>query len=239
MAQWTAVGVYFPFVRNHNTKGTIPQEPWAFSPKELDVCRTAINRRYRLMPYIYTLFREASQSGMPVMRPLLMADPRDPALRAEEQAFLLGGDLMVRPRWAETSLLGSWPSFSLEAADDGYQCELRQRPGSVIPLANLAQSTAQMHTDSLTLLVSLDGEGRATGRLYEDEGDGFGYRCGAYRDTRLEAVLTGKELRVALRQEGGKLPLSQMRTLRVGLVAGGKVTYSSWQQGNDISFKIK
>ena len=239
VAEWTALGVYFPFVRNHNTKGTVAQEPWAFTPEVLDVCRTAINRRYRLMPYIYTLFREASTTGMPVMRPLFMADSKDLNLRSEDRSFLLGGDLMIRPQWAEHTAMPQqeWQCLELEETADSYQCELRQRPGSVIPLANLAQSTATLRTDSLTLLVCVDGEGKAVGQLYEDEGDGFGYREGRYRQTTIEATLRKKQLQVTLRQTDGQLP-AVVRTLRIGIVAKGRVQYSPWLHGNDISFNI-
>lgn len=239
VAEWTALGVYFPFVRNHNTKGTVAQEPWAFTPEVLDVCRTAINRRYRLMPYIYTLFREASTTGMPVMRPLFMADSKDLNLRSEDRAFLLGGDLMIRPQWAEHTAMPQqeWQCLELEETADSYQCELRQRPGSVIPLANLAQSTATLRTDSLTLLVCVDGEGKAVGQLYEDEGDGFGYREGRYRQTTIEATLRKKQLQVTLRQTDGQLP-AVVRTLRIGFVAKGRVQYSPWLHGIDISFNI-
>ncbi len=240
VAQWTALGVYFPFVRNHNTKGTVAQEPWAFTPEVLDACRTAINRRYRLMPYIYTLFREASETGMPVMRPLFMADPTDLSLRSEDRAFLLGGDLLVRPQWAGRTAMPktAWQPLTLEAATDSFQCELRQRPGSVIPLANLAQSTTDLRTDSLTLLVCIDGEGKAVGQLYEDEGDGFSYREGCYRQTSIEATLRKKHLTVRMRQVGGKMP-ALSRTVRIGFVAGGRVRYSAWQQGNEFFFNIK
>ena len=240
VAQWTALGVYFPFVRNHNTKGTIAQEPWAFTPEVLDACRTAINRRYRLMPYIYTLFREASETGMPVMRPLFMADPTDLSLRSEDRAFLLGGDLLVRPQWAGRTAMPktAWQPLTLEAATDSFQCELRQRPGSVIPLANLAQSTTDLRTDSLTLLVCIDGEGKAVGQLYEDEGDGFSYREGCYRQTSIEATLRKKQLTVRMRQVDGKMP-ALSRMVRIGFVAGGRVRYSAWQQGNEFFFNIK
>ena len=240
VAQWTALGVYFPFVRNHNTKGTVAQEPWAFTPEVLDACRTAINRRYRLMPYIYTLFREASETGMPVMRPLFMADPTDLSLRSEDRAFLLGGDLLVRPQWAGRTAMPktAWQPLTLEAATDSFQCELRQRPGSVIPLANLAQSTTDLRTDSLTLLVCIDGEGKAVGQLYEDEGDGFSYREGCYRQTSIEATLRKKQLTVRMRQVDGKMP-ALSRMVRIGFVAGGRVRYSAWQQGNEFFFNIK
>lgn len=241
VAQWTAIGAYFPFVRNHNTKGTIPQEPWAFTPQVLNACRTAINRRYMLMPYIYTCFREASMNGMPVMRPLFMSDPKDLSLRHEDRAFLLGGDLMVCPQWASDVALpdrGSWQTLKLESNPDSYQAELRQRPGSIIPLANLAQSTAEMRTDSLTLLVCVDRDGRAEGMLYEDAGDGFEYQRGQYRLTELKAVMQKKQLKVTLRQKDGKMQPKE-RKIRIGYVKGGSVKYSQWKDSNEITISLK
>ena len=241
VADWTAMGVYFPFVRNHTIDGSIDQEPWAFTPEVLNSCRTAIERRYKLMPYIYTAFREASVDGMPVMRPLFMADAKDLSLRSEDKAFLLGGDLMITPRWAENVAQpngGSWQPFTLEQNTDIYQSELRQRPGSVIPMANLAQSTTEMTTDSLTLYVCLDADGKAKGQLYEDEGDGFSYREGNYSLSTIEASLNKKQLSIVLNKVEGQMEKPQ-RTLRIAYVKGGKVQYSAWQTGNRASMKIK
>jgi alpha-glucosidase len=241
VADWTAMGVYFPFVRNHTIDGSVDQEPWAYTPEVLDVCRTAIERRYKLMPYIYTAFREASVDGMPVMRPLFMADAKDLSLRKEDRAFLLGGDLMITPRWAENVAQpegGNWQPFTLEAKTDSFQSELRQRPGSVIPMANLAQSTTEMTTDSLTLFVCLDANGKAKGQLYEDEGDGFSYRDGNYALSTLEATLTKKQLSININKVEGQME-KPARTIRIAYVKGGKVQYSAWQKGNQATMKVK
>ena len=238
VANWTAVGVYFPFVRNHCIDGGRAQEPWAFDQECLDVCRTAINRRYRLMPYVYTLFQEASKDGMPVMRPVFMADTKDKSLRAEEKAFMLGGDLIIIPRWAGDANLpgGDWDIFPLEDKDEGFQPYLAQRPGSVVPMGNLYQNTVEMKSDSLTLLVNPDAEGRAEGRLYEDDGDGFAYQQGNFAEYKLQAATEGKKLTVSISKVGGKAAEKQ-RTLRVGIVCDGKVTYSPWTAGNSVTMK--
>ncbi|MCR4959444.1 MAG: DUF5110 domain-containing protein [Prevotella sp.] len=244
LAQWTAMGVFFPFVRNHTIDGSVDQEPWAFDGAVLDACRTAIERRYMLMPYVYTAFREASIDGMPVMRPLFMADPKDRSLRSEDQAFLLGGDLMITPRWAGKVAQphnGSWQIVNLTAVPahrDDYQPELRQRPGSIIPMANLAQSTAELRTDSLTLLVCLDTNGKACGQIYEDDGDGFSYREGNYLLSRFDATLQKRQLTVTTAPAEGKRPQAD-RTLRIGYVKNGRVQYSDWQQGNTATMKVK
>lgn len=241
LAQWTAIGVYFPFVRNHCSLEEVQQEPWAFGPEVEAVCRTAINRRYRLLPYIYTLFRETSQTGLPVMRPVFMADPADISLRHEQQAFLLGADLLIVPRWAENPALpkGQWATFIMEEGqDDGYQARLALREGAVLPLANLYQNTEAYNTDSLTLLVNLDAEDHASGRLYEDAGEGFGYRTGDYACYQIDAVVDGKNLRVSMTQNDGRLK-KDVRWLRIAQLVGGKVYYSDWQQGTEISARLR
>ena len=239
LAHWTALGVYFPFVRNHTTENSVAQEPWAFDKQTLDICRTAINRRYRLMPYIYTLFEEASVNGMPVMRPAFMLDAKNPALRTEEKAFMLGGDLYIIPRWAPEVALpeGNWNILKLEDDDDGVQPYLAQRPGSIIPMANLYQNTTELCTDSLTLLVNPDAEGKAVGTLYEDARDGFEYRDGHFARYELKAETIGKQVNVSIRKVEGK-DEAKPRVLRVGYVTDQKITYSPWTSGESVTMKV-
>lgn len=239
LAHWIAAGIYFPFARNHSAQGTVNQEPWAFGPKVLDVYRTAVNRRYRLMPYLYTLFREASTTGMPVMRPTFMADDKDLTLRREQQTYLMGGDLLIIPRWAREAALpsGNWHILQLEDKDDGYQAYVAQRPGSIVPLANLVQSTQDLSLDSLTLLVNPDTDGSAVGTLYEDAGDGFGYRSGDFLLSDLHATCDGKLLTVSLTPKEG-LRGTQVCHLRVGIVTEGKVTYSPWTDGTSVTMPM-
>ena len=239
LAHWTALGVYFPFVRNHTTENSVAQEPWAFDQQTLDICRTAINRRYRLMPYIYTLFEEASVNGMPVMRPAFMLDAKNPAFRTEEKAFMLGGDLYIIPRWAPEVALpeGNWNILKLEDEDDGVQPYVAQRPGSIIPVANLYQNTTELRTDSLTLLVNPDAEGKAVGTLYEDARDGFEYRNGHFARYELKAETVGKKLNVTIRKIEGK-DEAKTRVLRVGYVTDQKITYSPWTAGESVSMKV-
>jgi alpha-glucosidase len=53
-------GALLPFARGHTAKGNIDKEPWAFGPEEVEeTSRRAIERRYRLIPLLYTLFEES------------------------------------------------------------------------------------------------------------------------------------------------------------------------------------
>jgi len=225
-ADWVAVGAYFPFCRGHSVKGAPDKEPWAFGPDVEKVARVALERRYRLLPYYYTLFRESSIDGMPVMRPVFFADVRDPALRAEDKAFLIGSDLMVIPHWANQPHLpgGIWRSFVLpgEETDVGHvQADLKIRGGAIIPLGKVVQSTAEESLDPLTLLVSLDEKGHASGEIYEDDGDGFGYQNKEYLLTTYDADQKHDQVLVTVvRSEGSRPRPSRRIKIRVVADAG-------------------
>ncbi|HVU36223.1 MAG TPA: TIM-barrel domain-containing protein [Opitutaceae bacterium] len=217
-ANWVAVGAFFPFARAHAQKGEPPKEPWAFGPAVEAVARTALDRRYRLLPYYYTLFRDSSLTGLPVMRPVFFADPRDPALRAEDQAFLVGDDVLVVPKWAHDAHLpaGIWRTVSLVGEDsthDPIQPDVRVRGGAIVPLGKVVQSTAEKLLDPLTLLVVPDADGRATGTLYEDDGDNFTYRSGNYLLTTYTAESHGDQLVVRVTATDGRRPRPARRVV--------------------------
>lgn len=230
-AHWFALGAFYPFSRVHSELGTAAHEPWAYGKEVEDVARTALERRYRLMPYIYTLFREASVTGMPVMRPAFFADLTNLHVRQENEAFLLGGDLLVIPKWATEpkapgyieydSQIGEeeifeaqieeeaeieeeeeikmlpWRSISLVGEDsqnDPYQPDILIRPGAILPLGEVIQSTVDYNLDKLSLYISLDKNNEAEGTLYYDAGDGYAYIKGEYVLISFKAKMDGNEI---------------------------------------------
>jgi alpha-glucosidase len=214
-ARWVGVGAFYPFCRGHADKDTPPKEPWAFGPAVESEARTALQRRYRLLPYLYSLFQEASVDGMPVMRPVFFADPKDPALRTEEEAFLLGADVLVVPHLGENEQRaaalpkGIWRSVSLvgeDPAKDINQPQLRIRGGAIVPAGPVMEYTGEKPLDPLTLIICPDQTGRASGRLYEDAGEGFEYRKGLYRMTRFSVRKSGSDYFLSAQRLGGHLP---------------------------------
>lgn len=207
--RWMALGAFYPFSRGHACAGTINKEPWAFGQKVEDVSRMALERRYVLLPYYYTLLHEASETGMPIMRPVFFADPKDTLLRAEEQAFLIGENLLVVPEWAKNPALpkGIWRNLSLIPGDDkdSYQAKLKIRGGAIIPTGKIIQNTNEKSLDPLTLLVCLDEKGEAHGTLYWDEGDNWSFKDGNYSFQHFTAIRTAdNKVQVKITQKKGK-----------------------------------
>jgi alpha-glucosidase len=190
-ARWWGLGSLLPFSRGHAVAGSIRKEPWALGEHVEKVARAALERRYRLLPYLYTQFQNASVTGVPVARPLFFADPKNRALRAEDHGFLLGPDLAVQ---APLDAPGHHVELGWKAVpslvpgdDDADQAKLEIRPGAIVPLGDTVQYVGEKPLDHLTLIVALDGKGEASGRMYEDAGDGFGYRKGDFRLSRFSA----------------------------------------------------
>jgi alpha-glucosidase len=221
-ARWMGVGTLLPFARAHSEKGSPRREPWSFGPGTEATCRRAIETRYRLLPYLYTLFREASVDGLPVARPVFFADPGDDRLRAEDHAFLLGADLLVVPDLTEDGShvpmlpKGLWrPVEVTGGAHDPDLPRLLVRGGGIVPLGPVLQYADERPLDEVELLVCLDARGRAAGTLYEDAGDGFGYRDGEYRLTRFAAQLEGARLVVRVESSEGSWPVPAGRRYKV------------------------
>jgi alpha-glucosidase len=220
--KWIAAGVFYPFSRAHASVSSKNQEPWAFGAEIENVSRTALERRYRLMPYLYTLAFTSSQTGEPIMQPVFFADPKDPELRAEEGAFLFGPNLLVVPPWAPSPKLpkGIWRDVSLleeKREQDGYQPAVKIKGGTIVPLGRVVQNTNEPSLDPLTLLVCLDDKGEAFGNLYEDAGDGFEYDRGDYALTWYRARREGESIVVKMERRQGKREISD-REIEVQVV---------------------
>lgn len=222
-ARWMGYGALAPFARGHTGKENINKEPWAFGPKVEETCRLALQRRYRLLPYMYSLFREASVTGLPVMRPTFFADPTDPALRSEDDSFLLGGDLLVvaqvvpdRSR-AVAMPRGDWREFGFEVPggtknttkgldnQDPDLPKLYVRPGAIIPTGPVVEYVGEKPLDPITLIVHLDSKGEAEGTLYEDAGDGYGYQKGEYLLTTYHAKRSGDGVEISVSKTDGQM----------------------------------
>lgn len=208
LARFTEFGVLQPFCRNHSAKGTVPQEPWAFGEPYESVCRRMIKLRYRLLPYLYTLFEECHRSGAPILRPLLFEFPEDETTYSMDDEFMLGGALLAAPitrpgvehRYVYLPE-GTWFHFWSGERFDGPAHILARAPlgepalyvraNTALPLGpELSHTGERSPEDALTLRIH-PAEGSASSSLYEDEGDGFGYEHGVYARREISCGSTG------------------------------------------------
>jgi alpha-glucosidase len=254
--RWIGFGPMLPFCRSHTGKGNIDKEPWAFGPEVEETSRLAIQRRYRLMPYIYTLFHQASVDGAPVVRPLFFVDPKDTALRTEDDSFLLGGDLLVVPQLVPDRTRvpvmprGSWRELAWQVPTGGKNTtvgldsqnddlpKLFVRPGAILPTGPLMEWTNQKPLDPVTLIVSLDDAGKASGVMYEDAGDGYAFKQGQFLKTTYTAQREGNKVVVQAQSSEGKLARAKRGlTVRV-LLDNGKEVVKTGTDGEKVEIAL-
>ncbi|MBE3598291.1 MAG: DUF5110 domain-containing protein [Limnochordaceae bacterium] len=220
VARWTQAGAFTPFFRNHAAIDARPQEVWRFGEEIERVCRDAIEWRYRLMPYLYTLFWEAASRGTPVMRPLLWHHPGDAEAERVQDQWLLGPHLLVAPvitpgarRRMVYLPAGEWVHLRQPVRITGPAYALVEAPldqipvfvaaGAPVPLAPLAQHTGELRQDdrvSLLLMAPAGDRGAfAWTWLYEDDGESLDYQQGAYARRRFDAEWSGSRAEGRLR----------------------------------------
>ena len=76
LTRWIEAAVFSPLFRNHSCQGTRRQEPWQFDDQVVGIYRKYVKMRYRFLPYLYDLFYQGEQTGLPVMRPLVLHYPK-------------------------------------------------------------------------------------------------------------------------------------------------------------------
>ncbi len=198
LTRWTQLGALLPFCRNHSSAQTRLQEPWAFGEPFESINRRYLELRYRLLPYLTTLFHEAATTGAPIMRPLFWHSLHDQTTWEIDDQFLLGRDLLAAPIYQQGSAsrrvylpAGEWASFWSGERFHGPawvtapapldELPLFVRAGAFLPLGPVMQHTAERPTDPLTLRLyvpAADGAGVST--LYEDDGISTNYQRGAF-----------------------------------------------------------
>lgn len=192
LARWMQMGVFFPYCRNHSAIDTARQEPWAFGEEVEAICRTFIQLRYRLMPYLYNCFREASESGLPIMRPLLMEYPEDPTVYNLCDQFLVGRDLLVapiyRPQTEYRSVYlpdGFWYDYWTGERLEGKRHILAHAPLDKIPLYIREGAIIPTRGDGkdTTLHIEVYAGPKPKDEkysFYSDDGETLAYQTGAY-----------------------------------------------------------
>ena len=90
-------GVFFPIMRSHSTLYSTPHFPWLYGTNALNAMRDALDLRYRLIPFYYSLARETYETGVPLMRSLVMEFPDDPKVANMSDEWMMGDSLLAAP----------------------------------------------------------------------------------------------------------------------------------------------
>lgn len=92
--RWLQFGVFSSHTRAH---GKQPREPWAYGAEAEAIARRYLKLRYRLLPYIYTETVKSTQTGLPMVRPLVLDYQDDPNTANLDLQYLFGEAFLVAP----------------------------------------------------------------------------------------------------------------------------------------------
>jgi alpha-glucosidase len=231
-ARWMEVGALSPFCRAHVTSGVPDQEPWALGPDVEAISRERLRERYRWLPYLYSLFAEAEETGAPPLRPMVWEYQDDPAMWRVDDQMMLGPFLVIAPvleagatRRRVRLPAGRFFELASGAIYDGpatievsvtlSAVPTFVREGAILVRREPVEHTGETPSGPLRVDVyPADRETRFT--MHEDAGDGYGDRA----RTTLVLARTASGARLSIEREGAFEPRERDLAIHVHRVDG-------------------
>jgi alpha-glucosidase len=216
-ARWMSIASLSPFFRAHTMINTRDSEPWSYGEEVESICRNYIKFRYQLLPYIYSLFYDASNRGMPVQRSLAIDYTHDHRVynHLYHNQYLLGPSILVAPAESNQALLkiffpvGDWYDLYSGKVWSGNQETIVESPihklpvfikaGSVLPMQT-ASSHTSVKQDELILHIYC-GNDSSDFLLYLDDGETFDYQNG--KSAKRLIKMSGSENKITITKSEG------------------------------------
>lgn len=172
--RWAAFGLLSSHSRLHGSSSY--RVPWLFDEESCDVVRKFTRLKCRLMPYLYGAAVEAHEHGTPMMRPMMLEFPDDPACDTLDRQYMMGESLLVAPVFHADSHVdyylpdGLWTSLLdgrkvqgghwQKETHDFLSLPLMVRPGTVLPMGKHDDRPDYDYTDGLEFHVYQLAEGQ-------------------------------------------------------------------------------
>ncbi len=232
-ARWIQLGVFHPFCRTHSSGDHGDQEPWTFGQEIIDITRKYIELRYQLLPYLYTMFWEYAEQGIPMLKSLVLYDQEDTQTHYRTDEFIFGNQILVCPVQEPNSKgrrmyipRGNWYNYwTREYVKGGNEqwvdADLDTLPlfikeGSIIPKYPVQQYVGEKKIEELKLEVYYKLGDKEISKVYEDAQDGYDYAKGRY--SLRSFSFTGKENEIILQQHKNGTYVTEYNTIKIELI---------------------
>ncbi|MBI2511940.1 MAG: glycoside hydrolase family 31 protein [Opitutae bacterium] len=259
LARSYQIAAFSPFFRNHTAIDSYDKEPWRFGRTYEDIARKFIKLRYQFLPFLYTTMEEASRTGLPLFRPLVLNFQDDENTATIDDQFMVGDALLAAPvtRAAQRERevyfpAGTWFDYWTGAQLAGGETRVVAAPldhlplyvrgGAIVPSTISMSHTGEKPWNPLHFDVYPDAHGAATGSLYEDDGLSPAYQKGALRRTTLSYT----DRKLTLAAEGAFQPAARTFEVTVhGVVAnavlvdGVPLPADAWSRNADNSVSLR
>lgn len=247
-ARWISIGAFSPFFRGHSMINSRDSEPWSYGEEVEQISRNYIKFRYQLLPYIYSLFYEASQTGMPVQRSLAIDYTYDPKVYNGQfhNQYLFGPYFLIAPVESNKEYVkvylpeGLWYYLYNGQKYKGnseiiVECPLHKLPvfvkaGAIVPMQPLKAHTGEVTHTSILHIYTGDS---STFNFYEDDGLTFDYQKGEYALRKLSYDNRKRMLWISKVEGNYTSSVKRFKLIFHGL----EDTYSINVNGEDLSLK--
>ena len=148
--RWVQLGAFSPTMRDHL---------WSNNPKSIDLWTNDHTMQYfakyaqmhkALEPYLLDLAKESAETGIPIIRHMMLEYPTDTAALACEYQYMLGTELIVAPVVEEHATSrnvylpeGKWVYFWSKKEYDGKSHIRVEAPVDQIPFFTRKNSTSE------------------------------------------------------------------------------------------------
>ena len=173
--RWCAFGLLSSHSRLHGSRSY--RVPWLFDEEAVDVLRFFTRLKCRLMPYLYQKAAEAHETGVPLMRPMFLEFPDDPACEYLDRQYMLGGSLLVAPVFREDGVVdyylpeGVWTNLLDGSVREGgkwtrdvcdfFQLPLWVKENTLLPVGPVDDQPVYDYTKGVTLRAYRIADGAA------------------------------------------------------------------------------
>lgn len=183
--RWCAFGLLSSHSRLHG--GTTYRVPWLFDEESCDVLRHFVKLKCRLMPYLYSQAVESTQSGLPMLRAMLLEYPQDRTCQMLDQQYMFGENLLVAPIFNENGEVeyylpeGKWVHLLDNRVVDGagwkketydyMSLPLFVRENSILLLGNCDEKPDYDYLQDITICIpEFSNDGKAEIMIPTKEG---------------------------------------------------------------------
>ena len=165
--RWIQFGLLSSHSRLHGS--SFYRVPWLVDEESCTVLRAFTRLKHRLMPYLYAQAIGATETGVPMMRSMVMEYPHDPACTTLDRQYHLGDSLLVAPVFTESGEVdaylpdGTWThllsgqtqagSRWVRETHDFLSLPLYVAPGTVLPWGSETERPDYEFDQGVTLRV--------------------------------------------------------------------------------------
>ncbi len=207
-ARWAQFGLFSPLSRAHGMSSRLP---WDFGEEAERIFREYVKLRYQLMPYIYAHAVVSHETGLPLIRPMVLEFPNDPTTYAIDLQYMFGEDLLVAPIYNSSGQrpvyfpAGQWIDYWTHEVIIGPHTRVVEAPLDTLPLyvrANALIPTIEPKErvgDKPFELVTFDAYLLDQGSFRLHDTDGETEISASLRSTRLEIEIEGVKKQLGFR----------------------------------------